>query len=213
MNELFILGTGGFGREAADVVIASRQATARGDSWGIAGFYDDGPAERNLVRLKELGIPFLGPMPDRPPYRGAALIVAIGAPEVRRRIVNRAGRQGWTFPSVVHPTATLGSSFSAGEGLVVCGGVQVTTNVSLGSHVHLNASSTIGHDAVLGDFVSVNPAATVSGEVRIGDGCLIGASAVILQNLRVGEAAVVGAAACVVRDVPSATIVKGIPAR
>lgn len=210
---LYILGTGGFGRETADIVFALNRAANSSVGWHLAGFYDDGPSERNLARVRALGVPFLGALPTSPPVDGAGLIVAIGSPEVRARICTRISGAGWAFPSLIHPTSHIGSDFTAGEGLVVCGGVQVTTNVSLGAHVHLNAHVTIGHDADLRSFVSVNPSATISGEVSINERTLIGAGAVVLQNLTIGEGSTVGAAACVVNDVSGGAVVKGVPAR
>ena len=58
---------------------------------------------------------------------------------------------------VVHPAATVGSAITLGEGVIVCAGAAISTNVRMGDHVHVNPNATIGHDAVLEPFVSVNP--------------------------------------------------------
>jgi acetyltransferase-like isoleucine patch superfamily enzyme len=91
--------------------------------------------------------------------------------------------------------------------------VRLTTNVSLGRHVHVNQGVTIGHDTVVGDYATLNPAAALSGNCVIEDEVLVGAQSCVLQGLTVGHGAVVGAAACVVRDVPAGLTVKGVPAR
>ncbi len=213
VRDVYIIGAGGFGREAADVVEAAARAADEQDAWRIAGVYDDGAAPTNIQRLENRGLRFLGPVPAKPPTAGAAVIVAIGNPAVRRRVVDRMRAAGWTFPSVVHPTATIGSETQVGEGVVVCGGAQVSTNVRLGDHVHVNPNATLGHDAVLQDFVSVNPAAVISGEVLVRSGTLIGAAATVLQGLEVAEDVMVGAMACVTKDVERARTVKGVPAR
>lgn len=49
--------------------------------------------------------------------------------------------------------------------------------------------------------------------VSIGDRCFIGTHAVILKGVTIGNACVVGAGAVVTADVPSNTIVAGVPAR
>jgi sugar O-acyltransferase (sialic acid O-acetyltransferase NeuD family) len=132
---------------------------------------------------------------------------------VRRDVERRIRDYGLPAASVVHPAATVGDDLRAGEGLLVFAGARVTTNVTLGRHVHLNQNCTVGHDCVLADFVSVNPLAAVSGGCRVDAGVLIGTTAAILQERKVGLDATVGAGACVVRDVAPGAVVKGVPAR
>ncbi|MCV7456591.1 NeuD/PglB/VioB family sugar acetyltransferase [Micrococcus luteus] len=212
-RELYIVGAGGFGRETADVVEAAARAAEPGEGWAIAGVFDDAPAQANVSRLADRGLAFLGPVPDEPPHPGAAVIVAIGAPVVRQRVVSRLQSAGWTFPTVIHPTAVVGSQVTLGDGVVLCAGVNLSTNVTLDNHVHVNPNATVGHDSVLRNFASINPAAVVSGEVLIERGVLLGAGCVILQNITVGENSIVGAMACVTKPVPHHTVVMGVPAR
>lgn len=49
--------------------------------------------------------------------------------------------------------------------------------------------------------------------VRIGDNAYIGANSVILCGVEIGENSVVGAGSVVIRDVPSNTVVAGVPAQ
>jgi acetyltransferase-like isoleucine patch superfamily enzyme len=49
--------------------------------------------------------------------------------------------------------------------------------------------------------------------VTLGDEVMMGTHSVILQGLTMGARSVAGASACVVKDVPSDTVVKGVPAR
>lgn len=205
---LIVVGAGGFGREALDVIRATLIASP---AYRLVGVVDDAPSGRSLAALHRTETPLLGPVAALDEHPEAAVVIAIGSPSVRRDLA-RIHRDRH-FPTFVHPRATIGSASIIGRGVVVCAGVQVSTAVTLGDHVHLNPNATIGHDVVLGDGVSVNPGAIVSGAARIDDGALIGAGAVILQGLTVGAASVVGAAACVVRDVPPGATVKGVPAR
>ena len=174
---------------------------------------DDGPSELNLERLAARGVAYLGTVEEwlATVERPTRYVLGIGSPEVRRRLVGRLEDAGARPFTAVHPSATFGAQVVVGEGVVVCAGVAVSTNVRLGRHVHVNPNATIGHDAVLGDFVSVNPAAVVSGEVTIGEGTLIGASATVLQQLSVGRGTIVGAGAVVTKAVPDGVVVKGIP--
>lgn len=50
------------------------------------------------------------------------------------------------------------------------------------------------------------------GKIRIENDAWIGAGAIILPDVTIGEGAVVGAGAVVIKDVPSHTVVAGVPA-
>ncbi|MGN9813137.1 acetyltransferase [Micromonospora sp. BQ11] len=212
-TNLVIVGCGGHGREVLGIVRAVNDA-ARTPAWCPLGFVDDRPSEVNLKRVQRLDVPYLGGLDrlrDLPP--DTHLVIGIGDPRVRRAVGGRLAGPGLPAASVVHPDATVGPDLTHGAGLVVFAGARVTTNVTLGRHVHLNQNATVGHDSRLDDYVSVNPLAAVSGDCHLAEGVLIGTNAAVLQGLRVGAGSVVGAGACVVRDVADGVVVKGVPAR
>jgi sugar O-acyltransferase (sialic acid O-acetyltransferase NeuD family) len=211
-RDLVVVGAGGFGREALDVIEASVRA---GATLRVLGVVDTRPSEENLGRLRERGVAYLGTEDAwlGEQREGLGYVIGVGAPMARERAAGRLDEAGLTATTVIHPSAVVGTRAEVSGGVVICAGVQVSTNVTLGRHAHLNPGVIVGHDAVVEDYASLNPGAIVSGEVRVGRGALIGAGAVVLQGLRVGEGATVGAAACVVRDVAPGVVVKGVPAR
>ena len=212
-EEIVIVGAGGFGREVVDVVEAIN-AELREPRWRVRGVVDDAPSPVNLGRLAVRGVEFLGGTEVAAAWAGeASFVVGIGSPHLRRRIAERYEKAGLEPATLVHPSVTRGFDVRVGSGSVICAGVRLTTNISLGRHVHLNLNSTVGHDTSLGDFVSVNPLASISGDCVIEDEVVIGVAGVILNGLTVGRGAVVGGSACVVKDVPPDVVVKGVPAR
>jgi len=210
---LVVIGAGGFGRETLDVVEAMNRAALL-PVFELLGVVDANPSEQNLSRLCARGIRYLGTDIEwLASGNQARYLIGIGNPKTRERVDHDWRHAGLLAAIAVHPAATIGSQSMLGEGVIICAGVQVSTNVRLGRHVHLNPNATVGHDTALEEFVSVNPAATLSGDATVGRRALVGAAAVVLQGLAVGEDAVVGASACVVHDVPPGTTVKGVPAR
>lgn len=211
-RDLIVVGAGGFGRETLDVVEAVNAASDV-PLWNALGVVDDGPAEVHLSRLHARGYQHLGGLEKIDAYPASAVVIAIGAPVVRARIAAALDAAAVDYATLVHPRAVVGSQVRLAPGVVVCSGAQISTNVEIGAHGHVNPGAIIGHDTILSEVVSVNPGAVISGEVQVGAFTLIGAGATVLQGVCIGEEVRVGASACVTKDIAAGMTVKGVPAR
>ena len=209
-ERVVVIGASGFGRECLDVLAAM---IAAGADLEVLGVVDDCPSSVNLKRLAARGATHMGTLADFISAGDTSIeyVLGIGHPATRRMLVERLNAAAFAPFTAIHPSALVGSQPVFEEGVVICSGAVVSTNVRLGCHVHVNPNATIGHDAVLGDFVSVNPGAVISGEVSVRVGTLIGASATVLQGLSIGEDVVIGAGSVVTHDVPEGVVVKGVP--
>lgn len=204
---IVILGAGGHAREVLDVYDACN-AAGQGP-YEVLGFLDDSVEAGTVVN----GRPVLGPMEWLAGRPDVLAICGIGDPAVRRRVVRRVGAAGARFHTVVHPGVTQTRWVEIGAGTLVTAGCILTNRVRIGSHVHLNLSATVSHDAIIEDFVTAAPGVHVSGSVTLREGCNLGTGAAVIQGLTVGAGALIGAGAVVTADVPENAVAVGVPAR
>lgn len=211
MRDIVIIGCGGFGREVHDIIDA---LNAQAPRYNLLGYADDSASEQNTALVERRGSRVLGSLDTvLAQYDAAEFAIGIGNPQVRKELDTKLVEAGWRAATLVHPSATFGGDVRIGEGSIVCAGVRVTTDVTLGRSVHLNLNATVGHDVTLHDYVSVNPLVAISGWVEAHEGVMFGTHSAILQNLSVGAGSVVGAGSCVVKNVPEGVVVKGVPAK
>jgi len=206
LRQLVIVGAGGVARELLQT-LAAMQAL------GFPAVCAALIVEAGYAGASEIeGVPVWEGLEQLARHPDAAVVIAIGAPHVRRRIANAIADAPVAEP-LVHPSAMLGRTVVLGEGTIVGPGAIATADVAVGRHVQLHAGTTIGHDTRIDDFAMLAPASTVSGNVNIGEGAFVGTGAVILPNVTVGPWSVVGAGAVVTRDVGGGVTVVGNPAR
>lgn len=140
------------------------------------------------------------------------VVAAIGAPEVRRKMVNEW--PGQEYSTIIAEHAYVDRSSHIGEGSIIAPRAVITTGVEVGSHTIINVAATISHDCKLGNYVTVGPGAHIAGNVTIGDGAFIGIGAVISNNIFIAEGCVVGAGSVVIESINTPnTVVVGAPAR
>lgn len=136
-------------------------------------------------------------------------LIAIGSPKIREAIdydFEKMSTTWFSWPGNM-------THINRADGLIVCPGAQVTTNVKFGRHVHVNLNATIGHDCVIGDYVTISPGANISGNVTIGKRCYIGTGAVIIEKITLCDDVVLGAGAVVVKDITEPGTYVGCPAK
>lgn len=213
-QSIVIVGAGGLGREVSEWVADINEVTP---TFRLLGFLDDDPARHGEPCH---GVTILGGvdwLAGQPPELGVSelgVIVAIGSPAAKRRVVERLRALGVTrFPVLRHPRAVIGRFVELGEGTLVCPGAILTTDIQIGRFVALNFNLTVGHDSRIDDYALLAPGVHVSGRVHIGEGCDLGAGAVVVPSAAIGPWTIVGAGATVTGALPANCTAVGTPAR
>jgi len=212
LKQIAVYGAGGFGRELAWLIQSYNDAE---HFYELVCFIDDNENLQGSI-INEL--PVFDFSTFCTAFQKAKVACGVGTPRTRVNIHSRVSESGFNFETIVHPRVEQSKWVEIGEGSIICAGNILTTNISIGRHVHINLDCTIGHDVRIGDFSTLAPGVHVSGYVQIGAGVYVGTGAVFVNGtesepLIIGDNVTIGAGACVTRSIEAGQTVVGIPAK
>ena len=202
-EKILIMGTRTLSVEIADVISEIPGVE-------VCGFIENLHPEKSEEKLENLTIYWIDEI-----NRLAESHKAISglATTHRKRFVEQVAERGFSFATLLHPSARISKNSSIGEGTFVSSGVIIATHTHIGRHDIINRGVLIGHHTSIGDYVTINPGANIAGACNIGNGSFIGMGAIILDHLTVGSNSIIGAGSVVTKDVPDNVQVMGIPAK
>ena len=215
MNVIF--GASGFAKET--FLICRRLNKANNTvANNIDYFVVDDKDTRSEATLH--GIPIIGESSFFNQFQNLEIsaYIAIGSPAIRKSIVEKISR--WNtkvnFPPLVDPSAIMDEDVGRvilDEGVIICAGVIMTTDIKIGRFTHINLDTTVGHDVEISSFTTLSPGCHISGKVSIGSCVFCGTGAVILENLSIADKTTLGAAGVVVKNITESGVYVGIPAK
>ncbi|MGI8649515.1 MAG: DapH/DapD/GlmU-related protein [Rubrobacter sp.] len=174
-----IVGAGGYGRVALDVLIAS------GLENQVIGFYDDACATlAQAIR----GVPVVGDvamLKSMLSVESAYVVVAITDATARLKIANSIRSLGGEFFKATHPLSYVSEAATVGDGSVLAAGAVVHPDASIGSHCFIGPGAVVDRDAEVG------AGAWLSAGSVVGVGAIVGAKVVIGNNASVERKATV----------------------
>ena len=122
-------------------------------------------------------------------------LVSIGqiqTAEQRIRLYTRAQDAGFSFPTVIAPTAYVSSHSTIGIGTIVMHGAIINAGALVGENCIINSNSLIEHDAHVEDHCHISTGAILNGNSSVGMGAFIGSGAVIKEGVSIGANSLVG---------------------
>lgn len=208
MENIIIIGAGGFGREVKTIIDALNKIS---QNYNFLGYYDDNITKGTLIN----NFPVLGTIADLNAQKTKlAVVLGIGNPKTKEKIIKSLSNDLLVFPTLIHPSVILSDDqVSIAKGCVICAGTIITCNISIDKFVTINLLCTVGHDTVIEEFSSFMPSVNISGEVRIEKSVYVGTGAKIINQLTIGKYTIVGAGAVVSKSLPENCTAVGIPAK
>ena len=145
------------------------------------------------------------------------VFICIANPLIKENIFNKIKMiNNFQFPTIVHPNTSYDKrkgKVRLGQGVIICSNNVFSTDVELGSFVHVNLSCTIGHDSSIGSFSTISPGVNISGKVNIEEKTFLGTNATVLENLSIVSNVIVGAGAVIVKNLDVSGTYVGYPAK
>lgn len=154
-----VVAAGGLGREIASVLTKYFD-----QEYEFIGFVDDGLKKGSEVNSYPVlgGLQLLKNSDEK--YR---VFIGIGNPQVNYKIIDdlEIDDSPLEFPNLISPNAHLHNehTIKMGVGNILCDGLIITTNISIGDFNLLNLATTIGHDALIGNYCSLKPSVNING--------------------------------------------------
>ncbi len=197
---MYVLGGGGH----AKVAVATLQSMGE----TVSAIFDDDAAKIGQ-QLLDINIESATPSSGWWREKERRAFIAIGNNAIRAELSALDAK--WVVAK--HTDSVVHASVEVGAGTLICAGVVIQPDTTLGQHTIANTSCSIDHDCKVGDFAHVGPGAVLAGGVQVGASAFIGAGATIMPGVCVGSGAVVGAGAVVTRNVGEGQTVVGVPAK
>lgn len=184
---------------ASDWQISDIVATSAGRSADIAAMVGHMPALRaNLAEVPDL--------------RGTQLLVCIGDPVARYRVLHEIAAVSGRLASLIHPTAYVAATATIGAGSIICPMAFIGPFARVGLNCAINVHAVVGHDVILGDCTVLSPGADINGHGQTGEAAFLGAGAVISPKVQLGAFSKLSAGSVLARSTEEGFLVHGNPA-
>lgn len=211
VDDVVIIGAGGFGRTAA-MIVEDMNDDVR--NFNLIGFLDDAGV-KGAAPIEALGFEYLGRVSEleRLPV-ATRYVVALGSSNSRKRMAEKVARMSTSDPPIlIHPTAYVARSSEVSPGSIVSLGATISHGSKVGPFSLLNINSAITHDCRAGAYTTLSPYACMLGGSETGEGAWLATRATLGVGCKLGAWSVLGASTTALNSVPDGRTALGTPAR
>lgn len=201
-RSIVIYGGGGHAKSVIELIRSSLP-------FEIAGIIDDQiPAGTIVLGLQVLGnreiLPEVRKQGVKLAANGVGGIIDI---KIREELCQLLEEEGFSFPSLIHRTATVEKSATIKNGALVFANAYVGAEAVVSEHAMVNTNAVVSHDCQVGKFSHVAPGALLAGHVTVGEKSLVGMGVTTSIGIHIEDHVRIGNGAILLADVPSHTLI------
>ena len=206
--KLGICGAGGLGREVYELV---KQINNAHKEYDEILFIVPPPIPKKSIE----GIPIITFEEAVKNYAKDKIkfTIAVGEPEVRKKIYKQIQNSGYGFATLIHPSVYIPNSTKIGQGVTITQFVSISCNVTICDNVYIQPCAVIGHDIVIGKLSTIGAGSALGGNCVVGDCNFLGMKCVIKEKVKIGSNTIISMGAVVYNDIGDNLIALGNPAR
>ncbi len=119
----------------------------------------------------------------------------------RWRVAAQMRERGYSFATVIHPSAVIAPDVALAEGVQVMAGSIIQPGTWVGRDSIINTGVQLDHDCQVEKECHLAPGVVCSGGVHVDEGVHLGTGTVVIQNITIGANSVVAAGSVIYRDV------------
>lgn len=210
MTNRFVLYGGG----DCAVEVATYLGDIYGSDWSVGDIVAPIPprmdALTTLIGTEPVWHRDLKAVPDLGEKR---VIIAVGDPMVRHRILLEVRSASVTLTTLVHPTAYIARTAIIGEGAIICPFAWIGPFARVGANCILNVRALVAHDVILGESAVLSPGADINGHARAGKAAYLGAGSVVHPKVELGRFSKLSAGSVLTQSVGAGFLMHGNPAK
>lgn len=184
MQDIILVGYGGHAKSIADCI-------EKKNEYRIIGYTDLEEVNSKYRYLGDDSV--LGEYYKAGITNAVVGIGYLGRGNLREQLYKNLKSIGYSFPTIIDPTAIISESAAIDEGVFVGKRAVINAEAKVGKMSIINTGAIIEHECKVGDFAHVAVGAVLCGQVSVGCSTIIGANATVLQCRNVPERCVVPA--------------------
>ncbi len=147
------------------------------------------------------------------PINEFEIIIAMGEPAMRARMMAKYKEKGYRFATYVHESVVVGNDTKLLPGVILLPFVYIAQDVRMGENTLVHAGARIENNCVIGNSCFISSGAFIGAKTIIGNNTFVGPNAAVKDQLVIGDHAIIGMGSNVIKNVEEKCVVAGNPAK